>query len=296
MLFRSAVTTEATELVVEGSNDEPAKLYKRPEAPRGYAYGQRGGVFMEKDDVDAQGNVTKRQVMLLPYDLFPVDILNTNGEHSVHLMAVRPTHTQELTIPQKAFAAKDDTIKNLASQNIMSAFGSGNDKHLYEYLRASVEKLSTEKSPTVVPSSYGWQDDDSYVFAGAIYRAGQEPVQVPMQGLENIVMNTQPTGTLENWRKVIQMLIRRKMWDHLAIMLLGAGAPLMRFTGLFGLTVHIASNESGTGKSLALDTAASVWGHPIHYRTGSGTSAVAMQQRLGLLDRKSTRLNSSHSQ
>ena len=79
------------------------------------------------------------------------------------------------------------------------------------------------------------------------------------------------------------MLIRRKMWDHLAIMLLGAGAPLMRFTGLFGLTVHIASNESGTGKSLALDTAASVWGHPIHYRTGSGTSAVAMQQRLGLL-------------
>ena len=38
-----AVTTEATELVVEGSNDEPAKLYKRPEAPRGYAYGQRGG-------------------------------------------------------------------------------------------------------------------------------------------------------------------------------------------------------------------------------------------------------------
>ena len=27
----------------------------------------------------------------------------------------------------------------------------------------------------------------------------------------------------------------------------------------------------------------SVWGHPIHYRTGSGTSAVAMQQRLWLL-------------
>ena len=278
-----AVTTEATEVVAAGSKDEPAKLYKRPEPPRGYAFGQRGGVFMEKDDVDAQGNVTKRQVMILSYDLFPVDILNTNGEHSVHLVAVRPTHTQEITIPQKSVASKEETIKNLASQNIMSAFGSGNDKHLYEYLRASVEKLSTEKSPTVVPASYGWQDDDSFVFAGSIYRAGEEPIQVPMQGLENIVMNTVPTGTIENWRKVIHMLIRRKMWDHLAILLVGAGAPLMRFTGLFGLTVHCASNESGTGKSLALDTAASVWGHPIHYRTGSGTSAVAMQQRLGLL-------------
>ena len=278
-----AVTTEATEVVAAGAEDETPKTIKRPEPPRGYAFGQRGGVFMEKEDIDPQGNVQKRQIMLLPYDLFPVDILNTNGEHSVHMIAVRPTHTQEITIPQKAFAAKDDTIKNLASQNIMASFGSGNDKHLYEYLRASVEKLSTEKSPTVVPSSYGWQDDDSFVFNGSIYRANQEPVQVPMDGLENIVMNTKPTGTVENWRKVIHMLIRRKMWDHLAILLVGAGAPLMRFTGLFGLTVHCASNESGTGKSLALDAAASVWGHPIHYRTGSGTSAVAMQQRLGLL-------------
>ena len=141
MLFRSevAVTTEATEVEVPTNISKEPKKIVRPEPPRGYAYGQRGGIFMEKDDVDAQGNVTKRQVLLLAYDLFPVDILNTNGEHSVHLMAVRPTHTQELTIPQKAFAAKDDTIKNLASQNIMAAFGSGNDKHLFEYLRASVE-------------------------------------------------------------------------------------------------------------------------------------------------------------
>ena len=49
------------------------------------------------------------------------------------------------------------------------------------------------------------------------------------------------------------------------------------------MTVHVASTESGTGKSLSLDAAASIWGHPIHYRTGSGTSAVAMQQRLGHL-------------
>ena len=79
------------------------------------------------------------------------------------------------------------------------------------------------------------------------------------------------------------MLVRRQMWDQLAVVMAGAAAPLMRFTGLFGMTVHVASTESGTGKSLSLDTAASIWGHPVHYRTGAGTSAVAMQQRLGLL-------------
>jgi hypothetical protein len=79
------------------------------------------------------------------------------------------------------------------------------------------------------------------------------------------------------------MLIRRKMWDQLAVVMAGAASPLMKFTGLHGLTVHVASSESGTGKSLSLDTAASIWGHPIHYRTGAGTSPVAMQQRLGML-------------
>ena len=106
---------------------------------------------------------------------------------------------------------------------------------------------------------------------------------MPMSGLENITSNTQPTGTLENWQKVVQLLIRRRLWDHLAVVLLGAGAPLMKFTKLYGMTIHCASRNSGTGKSLALDTAAAIWGHPVHYRTGSGTSAVAMQQRLGLL-------------
>ena len=104
-----------------------------------------------------------------------------------------------------------------------------------------------------------------------------------MPGLENITMNSKPAGTLENWRRFIDLLVRRKLWDHLAIILVGAGSPLMRFTKLHGLTVHCASTDSGTGKSLALEGAASIWGHPTHYRTGAGTSPVAMQQRLGLL-------------
>jgi len=126
--------------------------------------------------------------------------------------------------------------------------------------------------------------DESFVFAGKIYSKDKEPVPVPMPGLENIVANTQPTGTLENWREVINLFIRKKMYDHLAVILAGAGAPLMRFTGFYGLTYHCGSTESGTGKSLALEGAASIWGHPVHYRTGKGTSPVAMQQRLGLLN------------
>ena len=274
--------TEAVELEVPVEDAPPQKIY-RPEPPRGYAFGRYGGVFIEKEEEDGDGNTIKRQHMLLPYDLFPVDILNNNGTHEVHLLAVRKDQIQEVLLPQKSMAAREDALKQLASQNILAAFGSGNDKNLYEYVRASVEKMSTEKSPIRIPSAYGWQDDDSFVFNSSIYKPGAEPIFVPMAGLENIVNNTKPSGSLEAWQAVINMMVRRKLWKHLTIFLAGVASPLMRFTGLFGLTVHCASAESGTGKSLALDTAASVWGHPIHYRTGSGTSAVAMQQRLGHL-------------
>lgn len=286
-LGREMAVTTAEKIieVKEVTNGQATtKKYTRPETPRGYAYGERGGVFIEKEDEDANGNKIKKQIMLLPYDLFPVDILNNKGEHTVHMIAMRPTGPQTVTLPQKAVVSKDETVKTLASQNIVSAFGSGNDKNLSDYVRACVEKMSTEKTPISVPSSYGWQDDDSFVFAGKIYKSNAEPIPVPMEGLENIVANSQPTGTLENWRSFVNLLIRKKMYDHLAIILAGASAPFMRFTGIYGLTYHCGSTESGTGKSLALEGAASIWGHPVHYRTGKGTSPVAMQQRLGLLN------------
>ncbi len=273
---------EVGEKTIEVRMEETAREILRPEPPKGYAYGRQGGVFMERDDEDANGNAIKRQIMLLPYDLFPVDILNVNNEHLVHMTAIRNGDAIQITIPQKATVSKDETVKHLANQNIIASFGSGNDKNLYDYVRACVEKVSVEKSPVKVPTSYGWTADDNFVFAGKIYTPTGE-VEVPMPGLENIVNHTKPTGSIEQWRAFIELLVKKRMWKHLCVFLCSAGSPLMRFTGIYGLTIHCGSTNSGTGKSLALEAAASVWGHPVHYRTGKTTSPVAMQKRLGLL-------------
>lgn len=273
---------EVAEKEIDVTVEDVARKILRPEPPRGYAYGANGGVFQEREDEDANGNPIKRQIMLLPYDLFPVDILNMHGEHLVHLTAIRNNEALKITIPQKSIVSKDETVKHLANQNIIAAFGSGNDKNLYDYVRACVEKISTEKAPVKVPDSYGWQDDDTFVFAGKIYTDKGE-FDVPLPGLENIAANTKPTGTLAKWREFVNLLQKKGMWKHVAVTLMGVGSPLMRFTGINGLTIHCGSTYSGTGKTLALEASASVWGHPIHYRTSKGTSSVALQQRLGLL-------------
>jgi hypothetical protein len=280
-----SVTTDETTIEVKDSAAADADTVEimQPEPPRGYAYGERGGVFLEREEEDADGHTVKKRVLLCSHTVFPVDILNNNGSHEVHFCVIKNRQLHEVLVPQRCMASKDETIKHLANQNVMAAFGSGNDKNFYEFIRASVEKISFEKNPIKMPPSYGWQEDDTFVFASRVYSANRKPVMVPMSELQNIVASTKPTGSLDAWRNVINMMVRRKMWDQLAVVLAGAAAPLMRFTGLLGMTVHVASTESGTGKSLSLDAAASIWGHPIHYRTGSGTSPVAMQQRLGHL-------------
>ena len=107
---------------------------------------------------------------------------------------------------------------------------------------------------------------------------------IPMPGLENINRSTVQHGSLEDWRKLWNVFIKKEMHTMLAVAVDSFGSPLMKFTEYEGFVWHIGARNSGTGKSLTLSLKAGVWGHPLHYRTGTGTSPVAMQQRAGLLN------------
>lgn len=263
---------------------EQAIIVQRPTPPRGFSYGKKGGIYREKDDEDAEGNTIKRQMLVLPYDLFVVDLLNMQGEHTVHMMALRPEGTMQVTLPQKAVVSKDETVKALASQNVVAAYGAGNDKNLFDYVRACVEEVSANRKALPVPVSFGWQDDGSFVTNGKIFYPDGAVRTTPMPGLENLVANTRPSGTAENWRKVVDLLVTRKNYDMLAVGLgVAFGAPLMDFSKLSGLVFSAGSSHSGTGKSLSLNIAASVWGDPQGYRINPATSPVATIQRAGLL-------------
>jgi hypothetical protein len=141
------------------------------------------------------------------------------------------------------------------------------------------------KPPVKVPPSYGWQEDNTFVFNEKVYSANKPPRNLPMPNLVNINAATRPTGTLDNWKTAVQVLIQRQMYDTLGLMCVGGGAPLMKFMqGFRGMTFHVGSTESGTGKSLSLVFAASLWGAPTEFRTSKKTSDVAMINRFGMLN------------
>jgi len=276
------------EIVIERAQEEEAvaapQTIKRPTPPKGFAFGANGGVYMDRMVEDEQGGKSRKQIMLLPYDLFAVDVLNNNGDHLVHLVASRPEGAVDVLVPQKSIVSKDETVKALANQNIIASFGSGNDKHLFEYIRGCVEFISANKRAVKVPNNCGWQADKSFVYNSRIFGKDGSETYVPTPALENINYSTTPTGTIDNWRKVFNMLIAKEEWHVLAMSLVGPASLLMDFTKFNGCVYHLGSSESGTGKSLTLELAASFFGHPERYRVTQSTSIVASQQRQGLLN------------
>lgn len=279
-------TTEAAEVVSVrevGENVVEEVTFNKPVPPKGFSYGAKGGVFADKVLEDSDGTKSTKQIMVLSYDLFVVDILHSENEHLVHMVALRGPGPVDVIFPQKAIISKDETLKHLASQNIVAAFGAGNDKNLFEYVRACVEYASANKNPVNVPTSYGWQPDKSLVYANHIYYPNGTKRFVPMPGLANINSFCGQSGSLQEWRKVIDMVVERGFWDILTMGLVGPASLLMEFTGFSGMTYHMGSTESGTGKSLAQLIAASFFAHPIKYRVTQSTSAVAIQQRSGML-------------
>lgn len=290
---KMAVETEAKEIVIEPQTPVPTAesetelpqpiTLHRPAAPRGFSYGKNGAVFKETKTEDADGNEVNKQVMVLPFSLFVVNILKLENEHIVHMVALRPEGMAEIMLPQKAVVSSVETVKCLAEQNIIAAYGQGNDKNLFDYVRACVEEASLARRAVTVPDHYGWQPDNTFVFNQRIYRPNQPPLHIPMRGLVNINNACTPTGSLEDWQKIINMLTAKQLYEVLTFCLVGFGAPLMQYSKFAGITFHLGSTATGTGKTLSLELAGSVWGHPSRYRISNSTSDVAMKQRAGML-------------
>ena len=268
----------------------------RPTPPKGFDYadGGFGGVLKRVREKDSSGTVIDTQIMVLPYDLFVLDMLRMDEkEHHAHLMAVRhiggPDERKQveytpIILPSRSVVAQDELVKCLASHNIYAAHGKAMDQHLAAYVRSCVEEAALMRKAVEVPIQYGWQRNKSFVYNNRVFMPDGSEVAVPMPGLENLNRATNSRGTLENWRKPWRLLQQQGMHHMLALCLDSFGASLMHFAEYEGFTWHIGSTESGTGKSLTLSLKAGVWGHPIRYRTSKGTSQVAMQQRAGLLN------------
>lgn len=272
--------------VIAPTHINPSFITTRPQPPAGFGYSQSGGVYARVKETDPLTNIANdRSVPIFDYDVWVDNVVeDSNGLHMAEIAARHPMLGEtRVLMDTKAIFTKEDVLKTLAERNVYPICPSNLDAHVVRYFRQGVSELSTNRRPRKMPAHYGFQADNaSFVYSGGIYKNGTV-TRTPTPNMENLDTRTKATGSLEEWVKIVQMLIAKKEWDMLAIVAVGFGSIFMQFTPYNGFVFHVGATASGTGKSVCSKIAASIWGDPEHYPISSASSMVAMQMRMGFL-------------
>lgn len=254
--------------------------------PQGYTIGPSGGIYRNVSEIQ-NGESTSREVPIVPYTIGVAGVREQEETgSSVHMFAELPGGRRTFIIPSSTMVSKAETLKALAERGIFSVGLGESENALYAYLRTAVSEYTFKRASQAVPDTYGWQKDGSFVLNDKKLRSDGHIEAVAVdKALYNLYRITKPTGNLASWQRVVEMISAKERYDILLGMTTAFGAPLMELVGagLNGLVLHLQSPSSGTGKSISLSLASSVYGHPQQYGLSVNTSDVAAQHRMGML-------------
>ena len=254
--------------------------------PQGYSIGASGGIYRTVSEIH-NGESTSREVPIVPYTIGVAGVREQEETGtSVHMFADLPGGRRTFIIPSSTMVSKAETLKALAERGIFSVGLGESENALYAYLRTAVSEYTFNRASQAVPDTYGWQKDGSFVLNDKKLRPDGHIEAVAVdKALYNLYRITKPTGSLTGWQQVVAMISAKERFDILLGMTTAFGAPLMELVGagLNGLVLHLQSPSSGTGKSISLSLASSVYGHPQQYGLSVNTSDVAAQHRMGML-------------
>ncbi len=201
------------------------------------------------------------------------------SEHPIHLVSV---HTGEINqgdysyafrqwLPQQGWIDITLSGKTLfSSGGIAEMFGKGaviHDNEAFKrFVVLSLNAFHSNKKSEAKYEQFGWKDGGkSFLVGMSLYGPGEPRIISGSDELKLRASWLMPTrsGSLGIWSQTVGELFSAKGFEpHVFALLASFGAPLMRFNSETegGAIVSLVSQESGTGKSTALDAAATVWG------------------------------------
>ena len=168
-----------------------------------------------------------------------------------------------------------------------------NEQKYWKDLMATwLQKLQEENAVLDTSDQLGWiertDDNDERGIVGfasggkAFFKDGtiKESVVTANHKHKGIANYYRPVGKRERWHEVFEFF-NKQGYNHIMVMLAASFAgPLMKFTGQSGSILSIVSTGSGHGKSLSLESALAVWGHPKQGGVTLTDTAVATKNKV----------------
>ncbi len=239
-----------------------------PQASSGVpaANGQKVSSFLCQADglwflaEDNQGQEAKTLISSAPIKLTTIQTGEiTTDSFSLGFDLKLPNGDRDIILPAKTF---------FSASGMSEMAGHGAVIHepdlFRKYVRETMDIWHKENRLEMRYDQFGWKDEDTaFLFGSNLYRS--EAI-TPIIGSEEIKLRSQwlgpKSGSLDRWSAAANALFTRGCEPQSFALLAAFAAALMRFHsgGEGGAIVSLVSDQSGSGKTTALEAVASVWG------------------------------------
>lgn len=282
----------------KGKIDNPIKLHKelKPPEPQGtrqrdpfppdlfpFFRGPDAGIYKKvqgkkgkKDEPDEPDE----DILIFAFDLeitrrYLARDLGEVIDVEVFLPNDKPRSTQ---LQLSRLASKDLFQKDLGTLGVTATVS--NWMNLMEYTRKWAEYLQKTTTAKLLRSQLGWsQDMSSFAHGGIEYFKDGTSSPLPVTSITREVSRLQSVGgTFEGWQRAFQHFNEPGFELHAFIALAGFGSVLCKIHPGHGAVINAYNKGSGTGKTIAMFGALSLWGAPKELFIKEGTSNGRIQR------------------
>lgn len=254
-----------------------------------YIRGPNGGIYYQPPpEFDAK---TKKKTLLDAVLVYPYDIEIYNRLHSRNDGETIAINVHLPLDPVKDFYIPLHTINSIEKfKEVMSTRGVVvTNKHHWEHLMSYTNKwaayLQSVKSLTVMREQLGWSEDGtSFLLGETEYFADGSEKYCPMSpATQNVTPYLKKKGTFAEWKRIFNLFNGAHYENHAVMALNGFATPLMRVANVHGVMLNGYGKDPGTGKTVAVKGALSIFGSPRDLMV-TKTTANARAQRLSMMN------------
>lgn len=278
---------EHTMATAEG--EQQPVLVNIPAFPFPYFRGVSGGVYFKKSGSDGEEEV----VEVYPQDLYITDRFydsDDQGDGEGELLGIclhLPRDGVRIFYAPATSLLNKEKLQTALIKHGVVAYGKQWDL-IMAYFASAIRKLQKDSSACKTRSQMGWTPDGSGFVVGEVeYTIAGPKLAPPASSTRQLAPAFQPSGTLEEWKKIANFYGRPGLEPHAFTLFCGFGSVLMPLLGGFdvkGAVVNLVSNESGTGKTTAMMVKDSIFGNPAKLLGSADDTYLAKFQHIGMLN------------
>ena len=192
-------------------------------------------------------------VQACSHPLLPVEILKNvdTAEERITLSYFKSASWQSITVDRSVCANTNKIVDALSQFGIEVT--SDNAKNLVRYISDCVGLNPLTLNPKKSISRLGWSGGEFMPYAEDIVYDGD-------RDFDPIFQNIKEHGSFEIWKNHCSELRKNKI-VRMAFAA-SAGSSMIELLNILPFVFHIWSGESGTGKTVAIMAAMSIWGNP----------------------------------